>query len=182
MAKLNENKIQECADWVRENGLMEYGGARLKDFCTHLTIDAKTYYRWMNNTDFANAIKKAKDDFRNNLEHDLVISLAKSAKGYDYEQTTTEWTDVNGKPKIKKQVKKNIHVEPNVGANIFLLTNINPDKWKNKQNSDVTTNGKDIGQQIVFSPTPLSEKDIQEIKDIQNGNKEDSNDAGISET
>jgi hypothetical protein len=47
---------------------------------------------------------------------------------------------------------------------------------------DVTTNGKDIGQQIVFSPTPLSEKDIQEIKDIQNGNKEDSNDTGISET
>lgn len=47
---------------------------------------------------------------------------------------------------------------------------------------DVTTNGKDIGQQIVFSPTPLSEKDIQEIKDIQYGNKEDSNDTGISET
>lgn len=47
---------------------------------------------------------------------------------------------------------------------------------------DVTTNGKDIGQQIIFSPTPLSEKDIQEIKDIQYGNKEDSDNTGISET
>jgi hypothetical protein len=47
---------------------------------------------------------------------------------------------------------------------------------------DVTTNGKDVGQQLVFSPTPLSEKDIQEIKDIQYGNKEDSDDTGISET
>ncbi len=46
---------------------------------------------------------------------------------------------------------------------------------------DVTTNGKDVGQQLVFSPT-LSEKDIQEIKDIQYGNKEDSDDTGISET
>lgn len=51
------------------------------------------------------------------------------------------------------------------------------------QKVDVTTNGKDVGTQIVFSPTPLSERDIQEIKEIQNGgNKEDSDNAGISET
>ena len=47
---------------------------------------------------------------------------------------------------------------------------------------DVTTNGNDIGRQLVFSPTPLTEKDIQEIKEIQNGNKEDSNDTSIPET
>ena len=47
---------------------------------------------------------------------------------------------------------------------------------------DVTTNGKDVGQKIVFSPTPLTEKDIQEIKDIQNGNKEGGDDACVSET
>lgn len=182
MAKLNENKIRECSNWVRENGLMEYGGAKLKDFCAYFNIDAKTYYRWLEKSIFANAIKKAKDDFKRNLEHDLVLSLAKSAKGYDYEQTTTEWTDVNGKPKIKKQVRKNVHVDVNVGANIFLLTNIAPEIWKNRQNSDITTNGNDIGRQLVFSPTPLTEKDIQEIKEIQNGNKEDSNDAGIPET
>ena len=46
---------------------------------------------------------------------------------------------------------------------------------------DVTTNGKDIGQQIIFSPTPLTEKDIQEIKDIQSGKKSSDN-TGISET
>ena len=49
------------------------------------------------------------------------------------------------------------------------------------QKIDVTTNGKDIGTQLVFSPTPLTEKDIQEIKDIQNGAKKDSNDSSISE-
>lgn len=49
------------------------------------------------------------------------------------------------------------------------------------ESMDVTTNGKDIGQQIIFSPTPLTEKDIQEIKDIQNG-KKSSNDCGLSET
>lgn len=49
------------------------------------------------------------------------------------------------------------------------------------QKIDVTTNGKDIGTQLVFSPTPLTEKDIQEIKDIQNGTKKDSDDTSVSE-
>lgn len=137
MAKYSKEMINDCADWVRENGLMDYGGATLTDFCAHFSFDSQTYYNWMKKLEFSEAIKKAKNDFKNSLEKDLVMSLAKAAKGYDYEQTMTEWTDVNGKPKIKKQVKKNIHVEPNVGANIFLLTNIAPDRWKNKQDNNV---------------------------------------------
>ncbi len=46
---------------------------------------------------------------------------------------------------------------------------------------DVTTNGKDIGSQIVFCPTPLTERDIREMKEIQDGQK-GAGDAGISET
>lgn len=46
---------------------------------------------------------------------------------------------------------------------------------------DVTTNGKDIGSQIVFCPTPLTEQDIREMKEIQDGQK-GAGDAGISET
>lgn len=134
--KFSKEKIQECADWVRENGLIEYGGAMLKDFCFHLNIDPQTYYNWMQNSDFSDSIKKAQNEFKSSLERDIVISMAKAAKGYDYEQISTEYVDNEGKPKIKKQVKKNIYVEPNVGAGIFLLTNIAPDKWKNKQNTE----------------------------------------------
>ena len=49
---------------------------------------------------------------------------------------------------------------------------------------DVTTNGKDMtAPQIVFSPTPLTEQDIQEIRDIQDGTAtECSSNTGISET
>ena len=46
---------------------------------------------------------------------------------------------------------------------------------------DVTTNGRDIGQQLIFSPTPLTEQDIKEIKEMQNGNEESGSDPGISE-
>ena len=138
MAKYNKDMVQACADWVRKNGLIDYGGATLTDFCNAMRIDNKTYYAWINKTEFSEAIKKAKESFRGSLEKDIVKSLANAAKGYEYEQYTTEYTDVNGKPKIKKQVKKNIRVEPNVGAAIFLLTNIAPDRWKNKQDSNVS--------------------------------------------
>ena len=127
--------ITACAEWVREHGLIDYGGATLTEFCNAMRIDNKTYYAWMAKTEFSEAIKKAKILFRDSLEEDIVKSLANAAKGYEYTQTTTEYTDVNGKPCIKKQVKKNIKVEPNVGAAIFLLTNVAPDRWKNRQDN-----------------------------------------------
>ena len=137
MAKYSKDMLQACADWVRKNGLIDFGGATLTDFCKAMGIEDQTYYRWLDKVEFVEAIKKAKEAFRSTLENDIVKSLANSAKGYEYEQYTTEYTDVNGKPKIKKQVKKNIRVEPNVGAAIFLLTNIAPERWKNKQDNNV---------------------------------------------
>ena len=137
MAKYNKEMTQRCADWVSENGLMEYGGAKLMDFCKAFGIDNKTYYAWLDKPEFSDAIKRAKEKFKESLETDIVKSLANAAKGYEYTQTQTEYKDVNGLPKIVKQTKKNIRVESNVGAAIFLLTNIAPDRWKNKQSQDV---------------------------------------------
>jgi hypothetical protein len=46
---------------------------------------------------------------------------------------------------------------------------------------DITTNGNDInGTQLIFSPTPLSPKDIEDIKNLQSG--KGSTDTGLSET
>lgn len=139
--KYSKELIKECADWVRENGLMDYGGASLMDFCAHFHIDNKSYYRWMKITEFAEAIKKAKEDFKNSLEKDLVESLSRAAKGYEYEQTTSEYGYVDGKKVLRKHTKKNVRVEPNVGANIFLLTNLAPERWKNRQDNNVDVSG-----------------------------------------
>ena len=137
MGKYNSQMVQACADWVRENGLIDFGGATLTDFCKAMGIDDMSYYNWMKRTEFSEAIKNAKESFRESLEKDIVKSLANAAKGYEYDQVTTEYTDVNGKPRIKKQVKKNVRVEPNVGAAIFLLTNLAPERWKNRQQQEV---------------------------------------------
>lgn len=160
MGKYNNDMVQACADWVRKNGLIDFGGATLTDFCKAMGIDNQTYYRWLCKAEFAEAIKKAKESFRSTLENDIVKSLANAAKGYEYEQYTTEYTDVNGKPKIKKQVKKNIRVEPNVGAAIFLLTNIAPQRWKNRQDikTDVTTGGKEFRGFSFLPYTPEADE------------------------
>lgn len=62
------------------------------------------------------------------------------------------------------------------------------EEWRQKtidgKKLDVTSNGETVGVQLVFAETPLSTKDLEEIKNIQNGNsstEEDSTDSGIQE-
>jgi hypothetical protein len=60
----------------------------------------------------------------------------------------------------------------------------NDEEWRNAvmqgKRLDVTSNGGNIGTQLIFSPTPLSPKDIEDIKNLQSG--KNSTDTGISET
>ena len=53
---------------------------------------------------------------------------------------------------------------------------------ENVSKLDVTTNGKALSApKLVFAPTPLTERDIAEIKALQDGRKTDSTDTGVSE-
>lgn len=146
--KYKPELVREMVKWVETNGLVDYGGATLKSFLHKFQIDDMTYYRWIKKTDFAEAIKKAKDVFKANLENDLVGSLSKAAKGYNAEYTRTEYvSDQNGKPIINKQIKESKPIPPNIAANIFLLTNIASDRWKNRQNQEVTgADGEPLSQ------------------------------------
>lgn len=143
MAKYRKDLICEMEDWVKENGLMDYGGAKLKDFCAHFGISQETYFQWMKKDEFSERIKKAKQEFKKTLETDIVKSLSNAAKGYEYIQTITEFKQINGKKETVKETQKNIRVEPNIGAGIFILTNIAPDRWKNKQRNELEVSDSD---------------------------------------
>ena len=138
--KLNNDLINDITRWVRENGLKDNGGATLISLCRHFGISDRTFQRWMKRKEFAEAINSEKQHFADKLERDLVTSLAKAAKGYSYVKRKTEYTsDKNGNPVIKKQTTEDVDVQPNVGAAIFLLTNIAPERWQNKiqQQADI---------------------------------------------
>jgi hypothetical protein len=136
--KYNESKIQECADWVKVHGLMEHGGATLVAFCKAMDISQETYFAWMKKTEFSESIKKAKEMFRQSLEERVVNSMVQAATGYEYNETSTEYVNRDGERVIKKQSVTSKRVQANVAAGIFLLTNIAPERWKNKQNTEHT--------------------------------------------
>ena len=122
----------------------------------------------MQKSEFSEAIKKAKDDFKNSIEHDIVVSLAKAAKGYEYEEIKTEYQDVNGKPQIKRQTKTKKHVEPNVGAGIFILTNIAPQTWQNKQRNDVAIRKE---ESVEMSREDML-NELERLEDLRNKENE----------
>ena len=136
--KLKKELIGQVEEWVEDNGLMDFGGATLKEFCAHFGIDRRTYYRWLENATFANALSHAREKFRDNIENRAARSLIKQAEGYRYTTKKTRAVYVNGgnnQPKIVKQdvTTYDVDVQPNTQATIFLLTKINPGKWGNAE-------------------------------------------------
>lgn len=167
MGKYNKQLHDEIIQWVRENGLIDYGGARLLDFCSRFKLHSKTYYRWLEEkTEFKEAIDEAKAYFKSSLTQDIVVSLARTAKGYDREETETEYIpNEGGKLKIRRKKKKTVHYQPNVAAGIFLLTNLDPEHYQNKQRMDV--GGKlDTKIDIGFVDADIAPVENEEDVDI----------------
>lgn len=151
MAKYSTAKVAQCEEWVKQHGLMEYGGAMLKEFCEEMDIDNKTYYKWMQVKDeFREAINRAKEHFKSKLTHELTVSLAEAAKGYDKELSDTLFTpSADGAPQVHQMRKYKKHFPPNVAAAIFLLTNLDPEHYQNRQRSDMVIK-KDEEKQMTI--------------------------------
>lgn len=163
--KLNNDLINDITRWVRENGLKDNRGATITSLCRHFGISEMTFGRWLKRKDFADAINSAKQYFADNLERDLVNSLAKAAKGYSSVKRKTEYTsDKDGRLVIKKQTTEDVEVSPNVGAAIFLLTNIAPERWQNKIQQQADIQGSlALDVKVVNDNTPTIATSESEI-------------------
>ena len=101
-------------------------------------INKDTFYEWMRKPDFSDAVKRAKKEGEYRSVNDVEVALLDSAKGFEYEEVRTEYESrINpqtGKyePVIKKQVRTKKRVMPSVEAQKFLLTNRDPENWKNR--------------------------------------------------
>lgn len=141
---------KNAEDYVSKYGLMDYGST-LKDFLINLGIADDTYYRWTNENastyrrDFCEAIKRGKETYKANLIKKAEASLFELVAGVETTDERTEYvSDASGKPIIAKKIVTKHKQEPNVAATIFALTNLKGEVWKNKQNTDVTTNGREL--------------------------------------
>ena len=176
--KFCKAKIQECVEWVEQNGLYpQRCGASIKQFCEAMGIGFDTFQRWNQNANFANAISRAREVFKQRTVQEVSNALVKAAKGYEFSKTKneskpeviTEYDPKTGK-KVRsyptgklipiRSTREVIYVEPNVHAACFLLTNMDPDNWKNKVDG---TTLLDINMEdppvIVFGKPPQDSQD-----------------------
>nr|CAI9750724.1 terminase small subunit [Caudoviricetes sp.] len=165
--KKSASLFQRAEEWISKHGLIEYGGAQLQDFCKELGINDKTYRRWLvEEEDFKQAIERAKEFYKQSLTHELHETLSMVATGYEREETETEYRpnpkDPN-KPTITKMKKKKVFYQPNVGAAIFLITNLDPEHYQNKQNNNVTLKD-DTEKEMTIDEI---NKEIERIKKIE---------------
>lgn len=176
--KLSAAKIRECAAWVEVNGLYpQRCGASLRQFCEAMGINDATFRRWQEKAEFADAITHAREVFQQNTVHEVVNALVKAARGVDFvkkkdegrPQVVKEYDPKTGK-KIKeyttekivtvKSLRETVYYPPDVNAAKFLLTNMDPENWKNKQEADVNASfDQDDAPVIVFRSASDSQKE-----------------------
>ncbi len=189
--KLSKDKIKECAAWVEENGLYpQRCGASIKQFCEAQGITFKTYQSWCENSTFSNAVTRAREVFKQNTVHEVVNALVKAAKGVDFTKTKEEGRAQVVKeydPKTGKKVKEytteklvtvkatreSYYYPPDVKAATFLLTNLDPENWKNKQDTTSELNlTMDEAPVIMFGTTTAGDTEPKDPAPEQEQNQD----------
>lgn len=111
-------------------------GADNKSLCVRLGIGLTTFKRILKkHPEVIDLLKEGKDEADMKVES----ALYKRAIGYDIEETTTEvriGEDGSGQTTVVKKTKK--HVAGDTTAQIFWLKNRRQNKWKDKQDVNLT--------------------------------------------
>mgnify|MGYP000850277328 CR=1 FL=1 len=156
MARYNKRIVKRICDLIRKDSYT------IAEICASVRISERCYYYWQNNVaEFAEAIKEARDQYDEILVKEAKNSLLKLVKGYEVDEKKTVYVNgKDGKPIIKEQTTVKKHIQPNVAATIFMLTNKAPDEYKNKQFSELT--GKD-GKDLVPPAKLLTKKEAKEL-------------------
>lgn len=121
-------------------------------------ITEETFSQWYKHkTEFAERVKKAREEFRATIVGKLEASLWKVALGYETEETKVVFeADKEGVPRVKRKEVTKKNYAPNVTALIFALSNMAPDTWINRQRvdtKDVTKKDED-GPNYCFDSLP----------------------------
>lgn len=160
MAKYNKQIVEAICGFIRD-------GDSQKLACKKVGIGDSTFHDWIKaKPEFAERIKKAKDEFQATITGKLEATLWKRAMGYEVTETETEYvSDADGKPKIKNQKTKVKHIQPDTGALIFALTNVAPEKWVNKQKVETQETKKDADSERAYHFEDLPEDVLFDIAD-----------------
>lgn len=132
-------KLMLIEAWARD-GLTE------KQICDNLDISQESLIQYKREySELSEALKKGREVIDVMVEN----ALLKAALGYEYEEVTTEYTNLeSGENVYPAEVTKKVvkHAAPNTTALIFWLKNRKPQQWRDKQELEHSGN---VGVQIV---------------------------------
>jgi hypothetical protein len=106
---------------------------------------------------FRKAQEKVQELHRGSLIVKALTSLEKLVEGYEYIETSEEGIpSQDGKVLITKVTRKKKYNPPNVAAVIFVLTNLDPENWKDIRKIDIK------GKLELDDLSKLSNEDLEE--------------------
>ena len=140
MARYSKKIVEDICTLVKKDSYT------VAEICKLVGIAESTYYTWKaKKTEFQEAIAKAQDIFNEMIVAEAKRSLLKQIRGYSAIETRTVTADTgkkneDGNPivKVKEHTKIEKHIQPNVAATIFALTNRDPDNWKNRVENNMS--------------------------------------------
>lgn len=144
--KYNERLHKIAEAWIQENGLQHYGGATLKEYCNALGIHVTSHYNWLERfPQYKKMVEESIEHYRVSNTKKLYNALLDSALG-GYRENEVEDTEFKpnpenpNKPMIakKKTHREKRYVKGDTAAAIFLISNLSPECFINRQRSDVT--------------------------------------------
>lgn len=149
--------------------LFESDSYTIKEVCSLVGINEDTFYGWQSEkSEFSEAIKKAREARLLNFAAEAEKSLMKKIKGYEIEEVKTIFTsNKEGTPKIKEKTITKKQIAPDTVAVIFALCNRDGERWKNKQQTELS--GRDGGPIRIESGEDLkklSEDELRRIADL----------------
>lgn len=110
-------------------------------------VGETTFYKWMEDKEYRALVHNAQDEAKASKADVRMVerALLDAAQGFEYEEVRTEYEsrevvdEETGKkvfkPVIKRQVRTTKRVPPSTEAIKFLLTNRDPQNWKNRIDS-----------------------------------------------
>lgn len=132
--------------WLEPDGLIllegwARNGLTKEQIAHNVGINVKTLYDWEHKyPPICNALKKGKEVVVLEVEN----ALLKRALGYSYVETRRE-VDADGKKKVVRTEKQ---VLPDTTAQIFYLKNQCPERWRDRQNIELSSSIDDSAKEM----------------------------------
>lgn len=166
MAKYSKKVVKRICE------LLSNDSFTVVEICEDIGLAESTFYKWYDEkSEFSEAVDAARQKFNENLIPEAKKSLKKLVTGYTVVETKTVTADTGkkneetGAPivKVKEHSKIEKHIQPNFNAVAFALTNMDPDNWKNKQNTELTgKNGEPVVPSVIVLPSNNREDEAPE--------------------